>query len=280
MFGVAGSCALGSLYATQIEPSWIDITKLDIPMLGLPEALDGLTIAQLSDFHLGPYVPIEDVRHSVEVANNLAADLIVITGDFVYQSASYSAACCEELAALNTRYGVFAVLGNHDVWTDPEIVVSNLSSAGIDLIRNDIRRLGPENQNLWLLGVEDKGETGGSFSEFKSIWQTTADNLGVLLEEIPADEPRLLLVHNPDFTEMLPEKRIDLTLCGHSHGGQVRLPFFGAPIVPSFFGQKYVSGLVHGPVTKVYINRGIGLIPPPVRINSRPEITVFHLWRV
>jgi len=86
-----------------------------------------------------------------------------------------------------------------------------------------------------------------------------------------------LLVHNPDFTEMLPEGRIDLVLCGHTHGGQVRVPLLGPPVVPSCFGQKYASGLVAGPRTIVYVNRGIGLIPPPIRFNCRPEITMFRL---
>ena len=84
-------------------------------------------------------------------------------------------------------------------------------------------------------------------------------------------------MHNPDFTEMLPEGRIDLILCGHTHGGQVRLPFIGAPVVPSCFGQKYASGLVHGPGTLVYVNRGLGLIAPPVRFLCRPEITLLRL---
>jgi predicted MPP superfamily phosphohydrolase len=98
-----------------------------------------------------------------------------------------------------------------------------------------------------------------------------------MLKDVPVDEPRLLLVHNPDFTEMLPEGRIDLALCGHTHGGQVRVPFLGAPVVPSFFGNKYASGLVQGPKTQVYVNRGIGLIAPPVRLNCRPEVTLLRL---
>jgi predicted MPP superfamily phosphohydrolase len=213
------------------------------------------------------------------MANSLAADIIVLTGDFVYRSASYSAACAQGLASLKARYGVYAVLGNHDIWTDAGKVAFNLSSVGIDVLQNEIRCLGSGNPKLWLIGVQDTGYAGGFFSDFRAIWQPAADNLASLLEQIPVDEPRLLLVHNPDFTEMLPEGRIDLALCGHTHGGQVRLPFFGAPVVPSCFGDKYGSGLVEGPSTMVYINRGIGLIPPPVRFNCRPEITLFHLWR-
>ena len=277
VFGGAASCLFGSLYSTQVEPSWIEVTELDVRLPGLPDPLSPLTIAQLSDFHLGPYVSAEDVRRSVGMANALGADLVVLTGDFVYRSAGYSAACAQELAALYARRGVYAALGNHDVWTDADQVATNLSNAGIRVLRNERLPLTLGDTDLWLLGIEDTGYAGGSFSDFRAIWQPAADDLALMLEAIPADAPRLLLVHNPDFTEMLPEGRIDLVLCGHTHGGQVRLPLLGPPVVPSCFGQKYASGLVAGPRTNVYVNRGIGLIPPPIRFNCRPEITMFRL---
>jgi len=277
--GGALACMLGPVYATRIEPHWIEISRLDILVSALPESLDGLTIAQLSDLHLGPHVSAEDVRRSVEIANDLGADLVVLTGDFVYGSASYGAACAQELSLLRARYGVYAVLGNHDIWTDADHVAGSLDRAGIVVLRNERQSLEVGNTRLWLLGIEDTGFTGGPFSEFRVIWQESGDALAALLEGIPADEPRLLLVHNPDFTEMLPVGRIDLALCGHTHGGQVRLPFIGAPLVPSCFGQKYAAGLVDGPRTLVYVNRGIGLIPPAVRFNCRPEITMFRLRR-
>jgi predicted MPP superfamily phosphohydrolase len=283
----AAVCALGPVYATQVEPRWIQVTRLDIPLPGLPEPLDGFTIAQLSDFHLGPHVSVEDVRRSVEVANELGADLIVLTGDFVYGSAGYSVPCAQELASLQARYGVYAVLGNHDNWTDADQVAGNLAGAGIVVLRNERRPLNVNGTRLWLVGIEDTGYTGffsvlrllGDSGNYQAMWQEAGDALATLLEGIPADEPRLLLVHNPDFTEMLPEGRIDLALSGHTHGGQVRLPLVGAPVVPSRFGQKYAGGLVQGPSTLVYVNRGIGLIAPPVRFDCRPEVTLLRLRR-
>jgi 3-methyladenine DNA glycosylase AlkD len=145
------------------------------------------------------------------------------------------------------------------------------------VLRNERQALTVDGTRLWLLGIEDTGYTGGFFSDFKAMWQEARDVLAILLQGIPAAEPRLLLVHNPDFAEMLPEGRIDLILCGHTHGGQVRLPFIGAPVVPSCFGQKYTSGLVHGPGALVYVNRGLGLIAPPVRFLCRREITLLRL---
>jgi predicted MPP superfamily phosphohydrolase len=250
---------------------------VDVRLPDLPDALKSLTIVQLCDFHAGPHISATDVRRSVEMANALGADLIVLTGDFVYGSASYALDCAQELAALRARHGVFAVLGNHDIWTNADEVAASLSRAGIWVLRNEPVLLTPGGADLWLLGIEDTGYAGKSFSDFTAIWEQAALDLARMLETIPAGAPRILLVHNPDFAEMLPEGRIDLVLCGHTHGGQVRVPILGAPIVPSCFGQKYAGGLVAGPRTVVYVNRGIGLIAPPVRFNCRPEITLFRL---
>ncbi len=271
---------LGGFYALRIEPRWVEVTRLEIPLRRLPKALDGFTIAQLSDIHLGPYVKPQDVRMAVRMVNALKPHLIVITGDFVYHSARYSAACAQELAALKAPYGVYAVLGNHDVWTNVDEVVRNLRSAGVKVLRDEAQPVEVNGSRLWLLGAEDTGFTGFmgcSFEDFKDMWRDAANAVSRLLAGIPAQEPRVLLVHNPDFTEMVPPGEVDLALCGHTHGGQVRLPFVGAPIVPSCFGQKYTAGPVDNGRTLVYVNRGLGIIYPPVRFNCRPEITLLVL---
>jgi predicted MPP superfamily phosphohydrolase len=277
----ATTCLLLPLYATRAEPRWLEVTRVRVELRGLPPAVDGLTIAQLGDFHVGQHVSRDQVRRAVEIADTLVPDLIVLTGDFVTGSASYSSVCAEELAHLKARYGVYAVLGNHDNWTNADEVSANVGAAGIVVLRDEARAIDIGESKLWLLGIEDTGFTagffGGSFSDFKAIWDEKRQRLAELLKVVPDDELRLLLVHNPDFTEMLPEGRIDLALCGHTHGGQVRVPFLGAPVVPSFFGGKYARGLVRGPSTLVYVNRGIGLIPPAVRFNCRPEVTLLRL---
>jgi predicted MPP superfamily phosphohydrolase len=283
LLSATSTCVLGPLYVTQLEPRWIEVTRVDVTLPGLPGQLHGFTVAHLSDFHLGEYVGIEHVRRAVEMTNRLAPDLIVLTGDFVYGSATYSAACAEALESLEATLGVHAVLGNHDVWTDADQVAANLIARGISLLRNEARVLDLGSTRLWLLGLEDTGYTagflGGCWGEFQALWQETRDALAAMLEAIPPDEPRLLLVHNPDFTEMLPDARIDLALSGHTHGGQVRLPLVGALVVPSCFGQKYSGGLAQAPNTPVYVSRGIGLIAPPLRFNCRPEITLLRFQR-
>ncbi len=281
---VAGSvttCLLGSLYATQVEPLWIEVTWVDIHLAGLPPAPEGLAIALLGDFHLGRNVSRQQVRKAVEMANGLKPDLILLTGDFVTGSARYSVACGEELAALEAPHGVYAVLGNHDNWTDPDQVADNVGAGGVTVARDEAFAVEVGDGRIWLVGIEDTGYTagfvGGSFRDFEAAWKAKRLRLEEILEALPEDEPRLLLVHNPDFAEMLPHGCIDLALCGHMHGGQVRVPFLGAPVMPSFFGDKYAGGLVQGPSSLVYVNRGIGLISPPIRFNCRPEITLLRL---
>lgn len=281
--GGAATCLLGPAYVARVEPNWIEVTKVDILLPGLPTDLEGFPIAQLSDFHLGRYVSVQTVRQSTAMANRLNPGLVVLTGDFVYGSASYSAACAQELGSLQARHGVYAVLGNHDVWTDADQVAANLSRVRIVVLRNDRQTIDVGDSRVSLLGIEDTGYTagftGGFWGDFQAMWQERSDALATLLEGIPTDEVRLLLVHNPDFAEMLPQGRIDLALCGHTHGGQVRLPLIGAPAVPSCFGQRYAGGPVQAAGTVVYVNRGIGLIAPPVRFNCRPELTLLRLRR-
>jgi hypothetical protein len=240
----------------------------------------------LSDLHLGPYVKVEQIRKAVALTNGLSPDLIVLTGDYVYGSADYSEACAQELAALKATHGVYAVLGNHDHWTDARLVTDNLREVGITVLDNDHQAIQVGEARLWLIGIDSRGITasGGwisslSRSDLRALWQQEYDSLQAIVEALPAKERRILLVHNPDFVESMPLEPIDLILSGHTHGGQVRLPILGTPLLPSAYGEKYAHGLVRSDRAPVYVNRGIGLIPPPVRFLCRPEVTLIHLLR-
>jgi len=259
---------------------------MEVKLAGLSASLDGFTIAQLSDLHLGPYVKVEQIRKAVALTDGLSPDLIVLTGDYVYGSADYSEACAQELAALKTTHGVYAVLGNHDHWTDAELVTDNLREVGITVLDNDHQAIQVGEARLWLIGIDSRGITasGGwisnlSRSDLRALWRKEYDSLQGILEALPAKERRILLVHNPDFVETMPLEPIDLILSGHTHGGQVRLPILGTPLLPSAYGHKYAQGLVRSDRTPVYVNRGIGLIPPPVRFLCRPEVTLIRLLR-
>jgi predicted MPP superfamily phosphohydrolase len=260
-------------YAHWGEPNLPQITHVEVPVPGLDPRLEGLRIAQLSDFHLSDVVTIEQVRRAVNLARSLTSDLIVLTGDYVTGLAGLAGPCARELSSLHAPYGVHAILGNHDHWTDAGIVAEALADEGLPVMRNDSRRLTINGADLWLAGLDD-------------VWEEKAD-LEAALRGVPASATVILLVHEPDFADRLGQPKetrfleengflIAIQLSGHSHGGQVRIPGLGAPILP-YLAKKYPLGLQRAGDLWVYTNRGIGLIPPPVRINCRPEITLLTL---
>jgi predicted MPP superfamily phosphohydrolase len=264
----AAAAAGGVGYAYGIEPDWLAVERIALAVPGLSPALDGLKIAHLSDLHGGPYTGQREVRAAVEAAMGLSPDLVVLTGDYVLHSAGYAAPCARELAALQAPLGVYAIPGNHDYWTDIEVVTAELHATGLTLLQNEARRLAIDGQALWLVGLDD-------------VWERHHD-LDAALAGIPQGEPVLLLVHEPDFADEAARAphSIFLQLSGHSHGGQVNLPLVGRPVLP-WLGRRYPAGLakVPGSGLQVYTSRGVGLIAPPVRFNCRPEVALITLER-
>jgi len=260
--GLAGVGCGG--YARLLEPRWFDVEEVTVPLARLPRALDGLTIAHLSDLHLGPYLGASELAHAVEMAQRLHPQLVVISGDFVSRGFEWKAEPLAPLAALRAPLGVFAVLGNHDHWTDPAWVAATVQRLGITMLSNAAHRLSDAGRGCWLVGVDD-------------VW-VGAGNLPRALAGVPGGACKLLLVHEPDFADKAARWGIDLQLSGHSHGGQVRLPLIGAPLLPPW-GMKYPIGLQRAGDTWVYTNRGLGVIAPPLRFNCRPEVTLLTLRR-
>ncbi len=263
---VAATGACGAAYTLALEPDWLAIERVAVRIPDLPPGLEGLKLVHLSDLHCGPYTGQKQIRAAVEAANALVPDLVLLTGDYVLGSARYARPCVRELAALHAHLGVFAIPGNHDYWTNINVVAAELRAAGVDLLRNSSRRLAVAGTHLWLAGVDD-------------VWEGHHD-LGTALAGVPRGEPVLLLVHEPDFADQVARSphRILLQLSGHSHGGQVNLPLLGPPVLP-WLGQNYPAGLqqVPGSTLQVYTNRGIGVTVPPVRLNCRPEVTLLTL---
>jgi predicted MPP superfamily phosphohydrolase len=259
--GAAGS-ACGA-YARLLEPRWFEVEHISVALARLPQAMDGFTVAHLSDLHTGPYLGPAELALAVDTVKGLTPQAIVISGDFVSRGNDWHRAeLLAPLASLRAPFGVFAVLGNHDHWTDPARVASAVQRLGITVLANSSRQWSDTGQGLWLLGVDD-------------IW-VGAGSLETALAGVPEDACRLLLVHEPDFADRSARLGIDLQLSGHSHGGQVRLPLVGAPLLPQW-GRKYPIGLQPAGASWVYTNRGLGVVDPPLRLNCRPEITLLTL---
>lgn len=275
---VAGAGLLGVAgYSVGIEPRALQVTRRQFGVRGLPKTLDRLTIAQVTDVHLGPWISLAYVREAVEKTNALGVDLICLTGDYVHQDPAYIRPSIAALSRLTSRIGMLAVLGNHDHWEGRERSVAALREFQIPLIDNTRMILTPDRRIVPAThGVED----GLCIAGVGDYWEDDQD-YAAALGDLPAAMPRILLSHNPDVAEdrdfVEPKWRVDLMLCGHTHGGQVRLPGMGTPVVPSRYGQKYAQGLVAGPTCPVFICRGIGMSLMPVRFGVPPEIAVIEL---
>ena len=217
----------------------------------------------ISDVHHGPFVPRAYVRSIVAMTNALKPDLVLLGGDYCHRGPQYIAPVLEDLGKLEARIGRYAVLGNHDHWDGYKESVEGLEAAGIPLLRNAGVWVEKESSRLRIGGVGD-------------LW---CDNVDVAraLGDATGEDAVVLLSHNPDVAETLRDTRVGLMLSGHTHGGQVVVPFYGAPCVPSSYGQKYLHGLVRGPSCDVFIGRGVGTITPPVRLFCRPEVVLLTL---
>lgn len=264
--GLALTAAPAWWYATGLEPQWVAVERVPLALPRLPRAFEGLTLAQISDLHFGPVIQPAYIHAALEVLLGLKPDLIVITGDFVSTLERDEAEqVTRALQRLSAPQGVFAILGNHDWWTDAEVVAQAVTRSGVRLLRNSHIRLEQGNERLYLAGVDD-------------VWEQKAD-LNRALDGIPADAAIVLLAHEPDYADAVArDGRVSLQLSGHSHGGQVQLPFIG-PVALPYLGRKYPVGWRRLGGLQLYTNRGLGMISPPVRFNCRPEVTLFTLLR-
>ena len=270
-------------YARALAPRRLQVSLHEFHLPDLPPELDGLRLAHLSDLHASASVPPEWIRAAVDRLNKLEPDLACLTGDFVYGSTEWADGCAQELARLEAPAGLFAVLGNHDHWTGAGVIVETLERRGIRVLRDESVPLEVRASRLQILGIDDPGLSclgdAAMWDGLSQAWADAAEFVRQTLAQVPAGVPTLLLVHNPDFMELLSGAAVDVALAGHTHGGQVRLPFVGPPLLPSCFGDKYAAGWVASPGGPVYVNRGVGLIEPALRWNCPPEAALITLRR-
>lgn len=255
-----------------IEPNRPRIVRKDIALRRWPARMDGFTIALLSDFHYDPYCSVHPIRSAIGMVNDLHPDLIVLTGDFVSvpffgdpaAGASHAEPCAQLLRQMHAPHDLVAVMGNHDFFTDPDRVTDSLRATGIKVLANQSIAIERDGGRFWLSGVDD-------------VMGKTAD-LDATLRTVPADEAVVLLAHEPDYADHVSRYAVDLQLSGHSHGGQVRLPFIRPLYLPSL-ARKYIWGLYKIGGLTLYTNPGLGTVDIPVRLNCPPEITLLTLRR-
>lgn len=251
-------------YPVFIERSIVLLNRYRIPVPNLPAAFEGLKVVHLTDIHHGFLVSLDFVRAVVRRTNAAGGDLIVCTGDYVHErnATGQIDAVWPLLGELKAPMGVFSILGNHDHWAHTERSIHWLRETGQDLHHKQtvIERNG---ERLWLVGAGD-------------FWEDPRD-LDEELNGIPETDCRIVLAHNPDTADTQHSARIDLMLSGHTHGGQVVIPFYGPPVLP-VNNKTYSSGLKTAPKGfGVFISRGIGWAIYPIRINCYPEIAVLDL---
>jgi hypothetical protein len=255
----------GGVLSGFCERDWLQVRRISVPVRGLPEAFDGFTICQLTDLHLGRFISADQIDRAATVAMELHADLIALTGDYIYGRAANILTCAEALSRLAAEHGVFAVLGNHEYWSGAvELTLDQLAARGVRTLVNEAARVERAGAELWVCGVDD-------------VWAGQPD-LNAALAGVPEDAPKILLCHEPDFALAAAHRGFALQLSGHSHGGQIRLPLIGAPLLP-YLGVKFPLGLqrIENSQSLVYTSAGVGVTTVPLRINCRPDVSLITL---
>ena len=265
-------------WAFWLEPASTVVRRVDLGVPGWHAEHGGLKVALLTDLHVGaPHMGLGRLREVVRRVNGEAPDLVLITGDFVIGGPVDEGGdrggvlggkvvepepIAAELQQLRAPHGVYAVLGNHDWWYNGERVTRALRGAGLKVLENEAVRIEREGRAFWLGGVAD-------------LW-TRRPDVEATLRQAGSGDPVILFTHNPDIFPRVPA-RVALTVAGHTHGGQVNIPFVGRPVVPSEFGQRYAMGHVVEGGRHLFVSGGVGTSIIPVRFRVPPEVVILNL---
>ena len=264
LIGCGGAAVAGLAAGIACDDRWdLHTSRIEVKLAGLGKDLDGFTIGHLTDLHRGTYIPASFLERAVKTANALKPDLFVLTGDYVTRSTRFMNSCALALKELSAPCGKVAVLGNHDYWTGADEVTRELTeTAGVQVLKNRSILITQRHAALTVAGLDDP--------------VTGHDDLEATLTTAPGSIPVVLLAHAPDIMKDAARRKVALVLAGHTHGGQIVIPGYGPPVVPSHC-RGYASGLKHLDGTTMYVNRGVGMAILPVRLNCPPEIALITL---
>ena len=256
---LAGDLSKVAKYAID-EANSLSLERVTVELKRLPKKLDGFKIIHLSDIHHSPFTGFDHIARTVKIANRLKPDMFVLTGDYVSHEPEYIRPVADLMGGLQAEFGTHACLGNHDHWTDPELVTQSFRETGINMMINEGFRFEARGGSFWLAGVDDHmvGKT----------------DLAAALKGSYPDEMKLLLAHNPIIFRRSVRYGVDLTLSGHTHGGQVRVREKQKRLIRR---RKLSNGLHQRYDSQIYRTRGIGTVVLPVRYQCPPEITMLEL---
>ena len=294
---------LTAMYGFAAERLDYQVHQVEIPIPNLPPGLEGLKIVQISDIHLSSYMPRLEVRRAVNMANDLGADLALVTGDFITGAGDPIADCIDEVKGLRAPLGVWGCNGNHEIYARAEETAQILfAEAGMKLLRSENAQLTFQGAAFNLIGVDYQRERTNGGRRVQLL-----QNVGSLVRQ---DMPNILMSHNPNAFNRAAELGVELTLAGHTHGGQIQVEILDHRLSPARFITDYVAGLYQRPMfapapndrassagsafetspgslfpnrssalASIYVNRGLGTVGAPVRLGVPPEITLVTLRR-
>jgi predicted MPP superfamily phosphohydrolase len=244
----------------------IEVTRINLPVRGLPAALEGMVACQLSDLHVDRDEDLERLVLAVGAVNAQRPDLVFLTGDYFTGPQTmrrYLAGFREAIRLLEPRLGVYAVAGNHDHWSSVERITGALTQVGVRVLANESHRLRLRGESLVVVGIDD-------------LWSRRAEPSRAFADVRPG-ECTVVLAHNPDTALYARHLKPGVMLSGHTHGGVVRLPFYGSPLKLLRIGKEFYAGLNRYRDFYIYTNRGLGTYWLRIRINCRPEVSRFQL---